>query len=308
MQSAFIMESDKTTNSLIAMEVENPIIDANVLAALETYAPAAASYLVEETYYLSHWDSMVFELDTLWEAGYQPIARLIHGFVFADWNEEIDGLRYAVSELEKTGGIIDCEADEMMMRSVMLTMGDLHKIRHARRESLCIISELVKKAVLDGDLVARHCQPPYFPVANKKRFALGKWLDDDLASDINTTKPLWEILPDGSLVVSIEQVNKWLTKIGVEIPSCYQLSADGKVNTKSKLRPPTPSRERQINTLLQIIEKLGYRPDNIPKSDKKIKGEVKSEALTKELRRIEFDEHSFRCTWDDMRKREIIKG
>ena len=307
LQSAFIIEADKTPKSRIAMEAEKPIVDANVLAALETYAPAAAAYLIEETYYLSQWDGVAEDVDALWGDGFQPIALLIHGFVFADWNEEISELQEVVARLERKGGFYDPSDDEQM-KAVMRSMRDLHNMRHAGRESLCIISELVKRAVIDGDLVARYWKPPYFPVENRARFGFDAWLNEDLVKGRNGDSPLWAILPDARLVVSLEQVNKWLTKIGVEIPSCYQLSADGKVNAKSKLRALTYARERQINTLLQIIEKLGYSPDNIPKSDKKIKGEVKSEALTKEFRRIEFDEHSFRCTWDDMRKREIIKG
>lgn len=289
------------------MEAEKPIVDANVLAALETYAPAAAAYLIEETYYLSQWDGVAGDVDALWDDGFQPIALLIHGFVFADWNEEISELQEVVARLEKKGGFYDPSDDEQM-KAVMRSMSDLHNMRHAGRESLCIISELVKRAVSDGDLVARYWKPPYFPVENRARFGFETWINEDLVKGRNGDSPLWAILPDARLVVSLEQVNKWLTKIGVEIPSCYQLTPDGKANTKSKFRKVTPSRELQIKALLQIIDSLGYHPDKIPKSDKKIKGMVRTEALKKDSSRQNFTTGIFRVVWDDMRKREIITG
>lgn len=289
------------------MEVEKPIVDANVLAALETYAPVAATYLIEETYYLSQWGAMAGDVDALWGDGFQPIALLIHGFVFADWNEEISELQEVVAQLEKQGGFYDPTDDEQM-KAVMRSMSNLHNMRHAGRESLCIISELVKRAVLDGDLVARYWKPPYFPVENRARFGFETWLSEDLEKGRNGDSPLWAILPDARLVVSLEQVNKWLTKIGVEIPSCYQLTPDGKANTKSKFRKVTPSRELQIKALLQIIDSLGCHPDKIQKSDKKIKGMVRTEALKKDSSRQNFTPGIFRVVWDDMRKRGIITG
>lgn len=290
---------------MIAMEAEKPIVDANVLAALETYAPAAAAYLIEETYCLSQWDGVAGDVDALWDDGFQPIALLIHGFVFADWNEEISELQEVVARLEKKGGFYDPSDDEQM-KAVMRSMSDLHNMRHAGRESLCIISELVKRAVSDGDLVARYWKPPYFPVENRARFGFETWLNEDLVKGRNGGSPLWAILPDARLVVSLEQVNKWLTKIGVEVPSCYQLTPDGKIALKSKEKL-TPNRQRRADFLIQIIRKLGYSPDSIPKSDRKIKGLVRKEA-TKLGQDEYFNERTFDGLWDDMRKREIIKG
>jgi len=288
------------------MEAEKPIIDANVLAALETYAPAAAAYLIEETYYLSQLDGVAERVDALWDDGFQPIALLIHGFVFADWNEEISELQEVVARLEKEGGFYDPTDDEQM-KAVMRAMSDLHKMRHAGRESLCIISELVKRAVIDGDLVARYWKPPYFPVENKARFGFETWLNEDLVKGRNGGSPLWAILPDARLVVSLEQVNKWLTKIGVEVPACYQLTPDGKIASKSKEKPFTPTRQMRADFLVQIIKKLGYNPDRIPKSDRRIKGLVRKEA-TKSGQEQYFNERTFDSLWDDMRDRGIIKG
>lgn len=288
------------------MEAEKPIVDANVLAALETYAPAAAAYLIEETYYLSQWDGVAGDVDALWDDGFQPIALLIHGFVFDDWNEEISELQEVVARLEKKGGIYDPSDDEQM-KAVMRSMSDLHNMRHAGRESLCIISELVKRAVSDGDLVARYWKPPYFPIENRARFGFETWINEDLVKGGNGDSPLWAILPDARLVVSLEQVNKWLTKIGVEVPACYQLTPDGKIASKSKEKPFTLARQRRADFLIQIIKKLGYSPDSIPKSDRKIKGLVYKEA-TKSGQEQYFNEFTFKRLWDDMRKREIIKG
>lgn len=271
------------------MDAEQPIIDENLIAELRNYAPTLHDEMFEEMHFIAAWRRDAARVKEINDDGYQPLALLIYEFIGDDWNAAMAEIRLTVEKL-KAGD----------PNSALGLTNRLCKLRHSRLEKLGVILEWLKRAINDGDLIARSSQPPYVPLAINGRFGLKEWLD----SKKSEMGSLWDKFPDGRIVVKASEVVHWLSKSGVAIPSCYRLQTSDSSARNTNPKTLTAPLRRQVEAIIEIIKSLGYEPDEI--HDKKIKGEVREKALASGGR-VNFKEPSFKKAWQAARDHGYIK-
>lgn len=249
------------------------IIDDETIDRLKKYAPAALDALRDEINLVSHWGQKADVIDALEKDGYQPLALLIHGFVFGDWNKELAELRYALSKIEESLCAED-QSDDLCQRTAMLSMRSAHNMRHARVEKLLVVFECVKKAIKDGKLTPRHGIPPYFPLANNRRFCFDTWLNEDPIEKVGQRLPFWQIFPDLRIVAKISEIDTWLLDSGVS--SLGFSNIEGPKIPANQINPSGMKKngqrfgtQRQRTRILEAVSKL-YDPKLLPDSSAKM--------------------------------------
>lgn len=241
------------------MDAEQPIIDENLIAELRNYAPTLHDEMFEEMHFIAAWRRDAARVNAINNDGYQPLALLIYEFIGVDWNAAMAEIRRTVEKL-KTGD----------PNSALGLTSRLCELRHSRLEKLGVILEWLRRAINDGDLIARGGQPPYAPLVNRRRFCLDLWLD----SKKGETGPLWDKFPDGRVVVKITEVAAWLNKSGVDVPERYKAlcagtQAETTLAAESEPLAETASlserKETQLAALIEVIKMNNLDPLRMPK-------------------------------------------
>lgn len=239
------------------MEIEEPIIDADLIEALRKYAPAAHDALFEEMHFIAAWKRAREWVGAMSSDGYRPLALLIHDFSCVDWNVEMKAIRETVEKIEQQGP-----------DAAVGLAGKLHKLRHSRMENIAVTVEWLKKVVADGHLVIRHGKPPYLPIVDERRYCLDIWFKSTKAE----TGFLWDRFPDGRAVLKISEVVELLSKTGVAVPDRYrafkkvavELLEDARGKPIKKRDDFTKKKLRAIDNLMELFKQIPLDPIKTP--------------------------------------------
>lgn len=241
------------------MDAEQPIIDENLIEELRNYAPTLHDEMFEEMHFIAAWRRDAARVNAINNDGYQPLALLIYEFIGVDWNAAMAEIRQTVEKL-KAGD----------PNSALRLTNRLCKLRHSRLEKLRGILEWLRRAINDGDLIARSSQPPYVPIVNRMEFCLDLWLDSRKGGAGHT----WDKFPDGRVVVKITEVAAWLSKSGVVVPGRYRALCAGTQSETALTAESEPLAETaalterkkaQIAALIEVIKMNNLDPLGMPK-------------------------------------------
>lgn len=293
--------------------IYEPILDDSEKAVLKTYAPAAFDDLLSELRVIGLWNSEIDEVHELYKNGYWPVALLIHELASYNLEKEVEELRYALGrfvEQSKTTG----DDAEMNGRSALVSMRQLHKLRHERLENFCNVIPGVKSAIRNGDLVVRHGSPPYLPVEDTGRFGWKAWLESKKDYPVE----FHDRYPDARLVVKISEIADWLSKAGGAIPDRYKAFQKAEVEI-SEIERGNPKKERrhfkrkrleEIDNLIKAFDHLGISAKNTPvkRSKPMVRKLVMREEGRQFLEQRFAGESSFNNLWTDARALGYIVG